>query len=468
MPNKSEKKTAKEKIFLAFILSLALVLRLINLKQSFWLDEAINVQAAGDLSLPDLLFEYSLGDFHPPLFHLVLWIIFQITEISELTARLPSVIFSLLTIYLVYKITKQVIPNNKSILSPALMSAAFLSTSGLHIYYSQEARMYSLAALLATSTLLSVVNLGKSKTLTNNLFYLFSLVFMLSSDYQPWLLLPLLFFVNPGLTALGTLITFPIWPLIINQFKIGLLTADVFPAWETVVGRITTKSILLVPVKFLVGRVSIDNNLVFASLILIPLTVASFAILKAWSQKKSEIKFLFAWLFLPLFLAAIVSFWVPIFSYFRFLYLLPAFYILISIGMSRLSKIAFGFSLLVLLITNIFTSGAYLINRKFHRENWKGLANHLAGYKHEDLLVVIPNQAQAAPLEYYGQEYLKIQDKNSLDLSHKPRNVFYIRYVADIFDPQDEIISKLEKKHYQKADVQIFNGIVVWMYRQKD
>jgi len=75
---------------IALILIAGLILRLFKLDQSLWLDEAINVTFVKNLNLRSLVFEYSIGDFHPPLYHLILhfWLILGK---SEVWARLPSV-----------------------------------------------------------------------------------------------------------------------------------------------------------------------------------------------------------------------------------------------------------------------------------------------------------------------------------------------------------------------------------------
>ena len=60
------------------ILLFGLILRLLNLNQSLWLDEAINAQAVSAYSYKDLIIKYSIGDFHPPLYHILLKIITDI------------------------------------------------------------------------------------------------------------------------------------------------------------------------------------------------------------------------------------------------------------------------------------------------------------------------------------------------------------------------------------------------------
>src|SRR3990167_7533201 len=68
----------KYEAMIYLVLLATLVFRLIALNQSLWLDEAINVNVARSLSFKSLIFNYSLGDFHPPLYHLIFrtWILF--------------------------------------------------------------------------------------------------------------------------------------------------------------------------------------------------------------------------------------------------------------------------------------------------------------------------------------------------------------------------------------------------------
>ena len=58
---------------LLLILLLALILRLISLNQSLWLDEGIQWWAVTTFPLKHLITEYIRGDFNPPLFHTILY-----------------------------------------------------------------------------------------------------------------------------------------------------------------------------------------------------------------------------------------------------------------------------------------------------------------------------------------------------------------------------------------------------------
>ena len=167
------------------ILTAGLILRLFKLDQSLWLDEAINVTFVKNLNLHALVFDYSIGDFHPPLYHILLrgWVLLFGT--SEIAVRLPSVILGLATVYVTYLIGKKLFDNKT-----ALIAATLIATSPLHIYYSQESRMYMLAVFFATLSVYFFVSLLKKETLIYWVGFVISTVLMLYTDYLPYLLFP--------------------------------------------------------------------------------------------------------------------------------------------------------------------------------------------------------------------------------------------------------------------------------------
>src|SRR3989338_7517756 len=124
------------------ILVLGTILRLISLNQSLWLDEAINVMAANSYSFFEMITQYAIADFHPPGWFIILWLWGKLFGYSEIAVRLPSVIFGVLTIYSVYLIGKKIVSQNLG-----LIAALLFAINPLHIYYSQEARIYAFATL---------------------------------------------------------------------------------------------------------------------------------------------------------------------------------------------------------------------------------------------------------------------------------------------------------------------------------
>lgn len=458
----SNKNRETRNIFL--ILLLALVLRLLSINQSLWLDEAINVLASRNLSLSTLVNHYILGDFHPPLYHILLWFWFKIVPATEFYSRLPSLIFGVLSVWLTYLIAKKLFrePDNYF----AFISALLLATSGLHVYYSQEARMYSLATFLTCLVVYSLLRLKDRTTNLKKFIFVISLSLLLISDYQPWLLIPLLLYFCPGLTSLSLLLTIFWWPTIIRQVTNGLKVADSFPVWKAVVGGISFKSTLLVPVKFLIGRISFINKYLYLSALLPSLVVTFIAFRKLLTKQSSKLKLLVGWLFVPFLIGIPVAARIPLFTYFRFLFVLPAFYILLVFGISKLPGKQKKLALTVMILTNLFTTGYYLTNERFHRENWKGLSQYLDQYSRDNTLVVIPNLAQASGFYYYNAAGYRIEDNSTLNLDNELTDVLLIRYVSEIFDPEEMIASRLKIDGFEKIEEIHFTGILVWHYKR--
>ena len=69
------------------IIILALVLRIVLINQSFWLDEAIGATVSQSSSYPQLISEFLPGNFHPPLNHLLFKTWGEFWGYSEISLR---------------------------------------------------------------------------------------------------------------------------------------------------------------------------------------------------------------------------------------------------------------------------------------------------------------------------------------------------------------------------------------------
>jgi len=141
-----------------------------------------------------------------------------------------------------------------------------------------------------------------------------------------------------------------------------------------VIGELSFKNVALIFIKFIIGRISIGKKWLYQ--IIAAILTPIFWGLAIWGaanlQKKNRF-FLDLALFIPLFLAILVSFKIPLLSYFRFLYLLPFFYLLITKGIGQIkSKNWAHFLVWFIAAVNIASSIAYLSIPRFHRENWRG------------------------------------------------------------------------------------------------
>jgi hypothetical protein len=157
------------------------------------------------------------------------------------------------------------------------------------------------------------------------------------------------------------------------------------------------------------------------------------------------------WLIVPLALIVAVSLFVPVLSYFRLLFLLPAFYWLIAAGATKLLLSGW-------LIFNLITSAIYLYNPVFHRENWRGVARIVAEV--DQPIVITP--AVDAPLKYY------LAGGNIQTTDAVPSEDFwYVAYAEDIFDPSRAFRQSAEDAGFLEEDVFSFLGhITLIQYSQ--
>jgi mannosyltransferase len=436
---------------LLLILFLALILRFISLNQSLWLDEGIQWWAVTTFPLKHLITEYIKGDFNPPLFHVVLYFWVKIFGDSEISLRLPSVLFGLGTVLFVYKIAELKIENSLKIgnwsLKIADATALLIATAPLLIYYSQEARMYSLAAFTTTATLYF---LNRRQTIRYMLFA----ILMLYSHYLTWLLIPVLLVLHllPTLLALAFLV--PWLPTLWSQLNQGLGAAT-NPAWAGL-SSLSVKNILLVPIKFLIGRLPVDFNFYYAVMLFIPLCLAAYLIYKAKN------KLLYAWAFLPLILGAIISLKIPIFTYFRFVFVLPAFYLLLVEGISHLPKRLRLYAFTLFLLINLFAASRYLLDANLHREDWRSAVNYIHATDPNSRVLII--SATHSPFEYYDREQSSHIHETDLNRLINQPSVWYIPYAQPIFDPQDKIRRTLNQLGFQEVSQRHFRGVTVIKY----
>lgn len=124
------------------LLLLAFGLRVYRLPaQSLWYDEGVSWYLAGK-SLPALTV-WTADDIQPPLYYYLLWIWTRLAGTSEYALRFPSAFWGTLTVPLMWIAARRLLGQ-----PAAWLAALLLALSPLHVYYAQEARMYTLLTFL--------------------------------------------------------------------------------------------------------------------------------------------------------------------------------------------------------------------------------------------------------------------------------------------------------------------------------
>jgi uncharacterized membrane protein len=463
-------------IFLFITLLLGLILRIIGLNQSLWLDEAIGAIVAKTLGYREILTRFVVADNHPPLYYLSLKAWSQMFGYSEIALRSLSVLFGLGTVVIVFFIAKELFKKDKWTI---IISCLFLATSQFHIYYSQEARMYVMAGFFASLAVLSFLKtLHHKVNMAWWVVFSISLPLMMFSDYMPVFLLPV-FWIYPLIIKkdkswwiklvmahlpLGILGLY--WlPTFLIQSQNGKWLIANLPLWKSVAGGATLKQLGLVWVKFIFGRISFNNKAIYYSLIAIislPLAFIFARALHFWRK----LSFVWLWLIVPIFLGFIASIWFPAFIYFRYIFVLPAFYLLLAYGTTSLKNIYLKYFFTVLVLTVSLVSWTiYAVVPDQQRENWKKAVATVESRLKSGEAVAVENPDAFTPFKWYSKT-----NKKEIDLVpkigakdseiraqantqiEKLKGIYLFEYLKDLNDPNGIARYIIEQSGFIKKD----------------
>lgn len=410
--------------------------------------------------------------------------------VSEVALRSLSVVVGVVTVYVTYLIGKQVY--NKQ---AGLLAALFLATSGLHIYYSQEARMYAMSALLVALAVYSFLNIKK-----NGFWIVFGLstAAALFTHYITALIIPVFltyvildkkrndyikryifswFFLGVGVLWLPTFLT---------QFSRGAGVGEESSLWASILGQTSLKEVFLVPAKFIFGRISINNNFFYTVSVLFAVIFFGYLIVRRYynaakiTLPTGNDRLIWIWVTLPFLASAIIGFWIPVFGYFRLLFILPAFYLLLGAGVNSFKGRTFKVLVAIIMLINLVSTGIYLINPTFHREDWRSAYSFIKSNISRNSIVIFSGTGQHEAYDYY---YVNDQEQrfggiynpelepdllasNTIKKLENQDMVWLMRYAQPIFDPEDLTRWEIEKKGYNKQSEHDFNGVVVWRYQK--
>ena len=380
------------------ILILALGLRLIGIDQSLWLDEAISANVA-KMPIGEIVKNFSIGDFHPPIFYWFLDLWTKIGGSSVIWLRFSSILFSLITIYFVYLIGKKI--KNKKI---GILAALFLTLNPLFVYYSQELRMYSMVTMWLIIGFYYFVKIKSKKynikdlvifnlmmalafgTFYGSIFLIasFAIYFLIKKEWK------LFWLTNIG-TGLAIII---LTPLLLTQIKNSQIMLVQVTNWTLVLGKVNLKNLLLIPLKFGVGKISFYPKIWYY----LVGGIWSLTILGLILKNKKESNWLKIFLVLPLVLAILFSIKSPLLQYFRFLYLVPIMTLVLAINCDKKwQKILIGGGFLIF-------SLMYLLNSNYYREDWKSV---MAEIKNDESVYII--ESFSDPIKFYNPK-IEIKD----------------------------------------------------------
>ncbi len=330
-------KIANANILLAFAIVTGFALRVYQLgAHNLWYDELISYWFTRDLNRIKAIFL----DAHPPLYYLILYFWRVLFGDSEFSLRFLSMFFGVLAIPLIYKLGKLLF-NKRT----GLISALILSVSPIHIWYSQEARAYSILVFLS---MLIVYSLYLALEANKPRYWFSLLTVLILGVYMNYLI-----FFMPAIASVLFFKKkyrdkFKKWMVVCFTVLIAfslylptLLKQSSYIAGDFWLLRPDLKSIIITLENFSAGF-SASPNIFLAAFILFSI-LFSFGILFWFKEKKEVLALLFCFIFIPVGAVFLISQIRPIYITRQFLSFLPFYYIIVAAGLARIKMRAFQF-----------------------------------------------------------------------------------------------------------------------------
>lgn len=178
--NKTQTWSLRVFAILFIVLAIGLFLRIHDLgEENLWTDEAFTAHHANSETFSELIDNVAKTEAAPVGYYVFLHSWVKMFGDSEISLRTPSLIFGILSVLVLFILTRRVFSN-----SVALVASALMSTSMLQVLYSQEARIYGLFTLLSLiSTYLFTEWYSKKSSKPLIVLYILSIALAMYTNY---------------------------------------------------------------------------------------------------------------------------------------------------------------------------------------------------------------------------------------------------------------------------------------------
>ena len=405
----------KENKLIIIILIIASFLRIFKLDfQSLWLDELYTMNVADPKTgFVDMIKDINVRESFPYLYFIIVKFFFMIFGHEAVVARVPSVIFGILSVWMIYKLGKKLVSKKVG-----LIAALLLTFNHFSIYNSQDARAYSFYLFFVILSYYFFCKFIENPTRSAALKYAFSAGLLLNTNLfavtnvlaQGFLLFVFLFIFNDEkkirlqnlkLLVLSVLVTFLIF--LPNIYKFYLIT-QFFSSW---IPAPTNGGVTL-----MFKEMVCDSEFV---LFLFGLLLVSY-FLKAFKYSDSKTIYkkavdkkvlvfivLISWIVFPTLIVVVKSYISTPLYVTRYLYsVLPAILLIFAVSINQIKNNLIKYSFLFLLVFSLFFD--LIAVKKYYKVPYKTQFR-------EASQIIIDNNKNNEPvftgLKYWFDYYLK-------------------------------------------------------------
>ncbi len=427
---------------------------------NLWYDEATSVYAIKNFDRIHLTFQ-------PPLYHILLYFWTRVFGEGEFALRFLSLIFSVCSIYMIYKLGGLFF--DKKI---GLLSAFILSISPVHIWYAQEVREYSMLSFLVMVSVYLFI-----KALKEDRYYLW-LWFVIASTLSLYTNYFYLFLI---LASGSLLILKPYRPLIKKWLISCIIILILFIPWLNVffkhfvsvkevfwVSKPNLGSIQFTFENFILGYNATALNYFFGLILFSILFL--FGVFYCKKYKQSLVSLLL-FLCIPIALSFIFSQWIPVYLDRQNIAVSPFYYIIISCGLKKIGRnhiakvsfLSFFIILCALSLYNYYKDFMPLGYTNDHpvgvcpKKDFKGIANYIRNNLREGDVIAHTSLSGTTPVWYY------LRDCHSVD------EYYFVFYPAEDKYWQRELYRR-EKEAEQKCErpwiINLEHGITKYNFKR--
>ncbi len=390
-------------------------------KHDFWYDEACTYgQISGRHSGHNQYLISHLSEKNPPFYFFILRQWSFLFGKSEFSLRFFSLFFNVLSIMLIYKLSKIFFDEITS-----LIATSFLAFSPFHIWYSQEVRMFTLSAFLS---LLNTYLLFKALKNDNNkhwLGYFISFACLISTTYYAFFLL----IPQTVLILYNRYNRRPIFKWAISIFSSFLFfLIFIFPFFINQLGVVGSNFWLPRPPTSYVILVSLNNFILGYNSLPIFYRIGLFLMLGVFFLACFNFPIKTNLILLSFFIVPIISIFIfsriaySIYLHRHLIIFSPFFYMFISKGIAsikyRLAKISVIFifvSCIICSLVNYYQDILPFSNLNpgiYLKKKTKPIVSLFLQYKNDNDIIGFSNYGFTVTFDYYLRKSLKGNSKN--------------------------------------------------------
>jgi len=381
--------------------------------KSLWSDEGLSMYRAHK-DLPFILSNQIIiqgvvtHDLQPPLYFILLHFLIEFAGDSEFAAKFLSVIFSVLTVPLLYTVGKKLFDPQVGLFASFLGAA-----SPLYLWYSQELRMYTMLAflgLLSVYTLLKVMEVNDSEASGIPKWawrcgYVLSTVAMLYTHYSGFFMLLFEFVVflifaitrrkvwSVTLMLVAALSALPLVPFALHRMQIGPE-----PLYRFVPLPVMLRDLLN---SFSLG-ISVSLRRVFW---LDMIFLAVFVIGLFMAEEGKPKLCLLEYLFVPILALYLASYIKPLYMGARHLIIVsPAYYLILAAGLVHLKRLwrpGLALCLVIFLAGFAYSAHNYFSDERYIKDDLRSMFRYVERHSQPGDIVALSDAVICHVFDYY-------------------------------------------------------------------